>query len=143
MGDFKRLVAWQKAHAFELAIHAAFKGRRLVAAPGFRGQLLRAVGAIPDNLAEGCGKRSRRALAKYAEDAYLSEGNRERFDQGARPRAVAENAMRRSTPPRRRSLPPLLQPLSRSSRATIQRLSFYSSTPGLMSDISCRSTAIE
>ena len=46
MGDFKRLVAWQKAHAFELAVHAAFKGRRLAAAPGFRGQLLRAVGSI-------------------------------------------------------------------------------------------------
>jgi hypothetical protein len=46
MGDFKRLVAWQKAHAFELAVHAAFKGRHLAAAPGFRGQLLRAVGSI-------------------------------------------------------------------------------------------------
>ena len=64
MGDFKRLVAWQKAHAFELAVHDAFKGRRLAAAPGFRGQLLRAVGSIPDNLAEGCGKRSRRAFRR-------------------------------------------------------------------------------
>ena len=104
MGDFKRLVAWQKAHAFELAVHAAFKGRRLAAAPGFRGQLLRAVGSIPDNLAEGCGKRSRRALAKYAEDACAS-----------------------------RAFP----------RSTIAGLKCCPNTLGLMSDISCQSTAVE
>lgn len=72
MGDFKRLVAWQKAHAFGIAVHTAFKGRRTSSAPGFRGQMLRAVSSIADNLAEGCGKRSRRALASYAETAYAS-----------------------------------------------------------------------
>ena len=99
MGDFKRLVAWQKAHAFELAVHAAFKGRRLAAAPGFRGQLLRAVGSIPDNLAEGCGKRSRRALAKYAEDAYASAKEVENDlikarDLGLLPRTQCEDLLR-------------------------------------------------
>ena len=73
MGDFRKLVAWQKSHAFSIAVHNAFKGRRTTAAaPGFRGQLLRAVNAIPDNLAEGCGRRSRRALASYAETSYSS-----------------------------------------------------------------------
>jgi len=99
MGDFKRLVAWQKAHAFELAVHAAFKGRRLAAAPGFRGQLLRAVGSIPDNLAEGCGKRSRRALAKYAEEAYASAKEVENDlikarDLGLLPRTQCEDLLR-------------------------------------------------
>ena len=62
MGDFKKLIAWQKAHAFEIAVHRAFRGRKLNVAPGFRAQILRAVSSIPDNLAEGCGMRSRAAL---------------------------------------------------------------------------------
>src|SRR5262249_28130281 len=72
MGDFKRLIAWQKAHAFEIAVHTAFTGHRTRAAPGLRAQILRAVSSISDNLAEGCGLRSRRALARYAETAYAS-----------------------------------------------------------------------
>jgi four helix bundle protein len=72
MGDFKRLIAWQKAHAFEIAVHAAFTGRRTTAAPGLRAQILRAASSIPDNLAEGCGMRSRQALARYAQTAYAS-----------------------------------------------------------------------
>jgi four helix bundle protein len=72
MGDFKRLIAWQKAHAFGIAVHTAFKGRRTTAAPGLRAQILRAVSSISDNLAEGCGMRSRQALARYAEIAYAS-----------------------------------------------------------------------
>jgi four helix bundle protein len=57
MGDFRRLIAWQKANAYALAVHAAFKGRIGSRAPGLRGQILRAVDAVPDNLAEGCAKR--------------------------------------------------------------------------------------
>ncbi len=72
MGDFKQLVAWQKAHAFALAVHAAFKGTKAHVSPGFRAQILRAVSSIADNLAEGCAKRSRRELARYADDAYAS-----------------------------------------------------------------------
>ena len=72
MGDFTRLIAWQKAHAFSLAVHGAFKGRRANLAPGLRSQILRAASAIPDNLAEGCAKRSRRELAQYADTSYGS-----------------------------------------------------------------------
>jgi four helix bundle protein len=72
MGDFKRLVAWQKAHAFALAVHAAFKGTKANVSPGLRAQILRAVDSIADNLAEGCAKRSRRELARYADSAYAS-----------------------------------------------------------------------
>ena len=53
-------------------MHAAFKGTRAHVSPGFHGQILRAVNSIGDNLAEGCAKRSRRALARYADDAYSS-----------------------------------------------------------------------
>ena len=67
MGDFRRLIAWQKAHAYCIVVHTAFNARRTSAAPGLRGQILRAVSSIPDNLAEGCGKRSRHALASFAD----------------------------------------------------------------------------
>jgi four helix bundle protein len=40
--------------------------------PGLRAQILRAVSSIADNLAEGCAKRSRRELARYADMAYAS-----------------------------------------------------------------------
>ena len=72
LGDFTRLIAWQRAHAFSLAVHSAFAGRAANAAPGLRNQILRAVSSIPDNLAEGCAKRSRRELAHYADTSYAS-----------------------------------------------------------------------
>ena len=72
MGDFRKLLAWQKAHAFSIAVHKAFLGRRANVSPGLRSQILHAANSIPDNLAEGCAKRSRRVLASYADSAYSS-----------------------------------------------------------------------
>jgi four helix bundle protein len=37
-----------------------------------RDQILRAAGSVSDNLAEGCAKRSRLELARFAEMAYAS-----------------------------------------------------------------------
>src|SRR4029078_12394470 len=98
MGDFKRLVAWQKAHAYMIAVHAGFNGHRTGAAPGLRAQVLRAVSAMPDNLAEGCGKRSRRALASYAETPYSSAKEVENDliksrDLGILPRKLCEDRL--------------------------------------------------
>ena len=72
MGDFRRLIAWQKAHAFAIAVHKAFAGRRADVSSGLRAQILTAVNSIPDNLAEGCAKNSRRQLASYAVTSYGS-----------------------------------------------------------------------
>ena len=101
MGDFKKLVAWQKANALALAVHAAFKGTRAHVSPGFRGQILRAVNSIGDNLAEGCAKRSRRALARYADDAYASSKEVENDlikaqGLGILGRSIAEDLLRQS-----------------------------------------------
>ena len=96
MGDFRRLIAWQKAQPLMLSVHAAFRGRSVRNAPGLRSQLLRAVSSIPDNLAEGCAKRSRRELARFAEIAYAS--GKEVMNQllkardlGILPRTLAED----------------------------------------------------
>ncbi len=101
MGDFKRLIAWQKAHAFGLAVHAAFKGRKANVSPGLRARILRAVSSIGDNLAEGCAKKSRRELAKYADSAYSSSKEVENDliksrDLGILDRRVSEDLLRQS-----------------------------------------------
>ncbi len=72
MGDFKRLVAWQEGSGLALDIHSAFGDRASRQYPGLRAQILRAVASIASNLAEGCAKRSRRDLARFAEMAYAS-----------------------------------------------------------------------
>jgi four helix bundle protein len=99
MGDFKRLVAWQEAHKFNIAMHRAFTGRRTDASPGLRRQILKASNSIPDNLAEGCGFRSRRALAKYANSSYSSAKEVENDliksrDLGILPSILAEDLIR-------------------------------------------------
>jgi four helix bundle protein len=72
MGDFRRLIAWQKANAFSIGLYKAFSGRRANISSGLWAQILTAANSIPDNLAEGCAKNSRRALASYADSAYSS-----------------------------------------------------------------------
>ena len=84
-----------------IAVHRAFSGRRTRAAPGLRAQILRAVSSIPDNLAEGCGKRTRQALAQYAEIAYASSKEVENDliksrDLAILPRALCEDLLRQS-----------------------------------------------
>lgn len=72
MGDFRQLVAWQEGNALANALHAAFSSRRSDAYPGLRDQVLRAAASVPANLAEGCAKRSRLELARFADMAYAS-----------------------------------------------------------------------
>ncbi|MEP6992602.1 MAG: four helix bundle protein [bacterium] len=72
MGDFKRLAAWREGNDLAREVHAAFSVRDAREYPGLRAQVLRAAASIPANLAEGCAKRSRRDLARFAEMAYAS-----------------------------------------------------------------------
>jgi len=99
MGDFKKLRAWQEAHRFNIAMHKAFIGRSTGVAPGLRRQILKASSSIPDNLAEGCGFRSRRELAKYANQSYSSAKEVENDliksrDLGVLPAGLAEDLLR-------------------------------------------------
>ena len=72
MGDFKQLEAWQHGHELARDVHVAFSTRGANRYPGLRSQILRAAASVPSNLAEGCAKRSRRELARFAEMAYAS-----------------------------------------------------------------------
>ena len=72
MGDFNKLAAWREGHAFTRAVYLVFRVRRANDYPGLRAQILRAAKGIPSCLAEGCAKRSRRELARFADMAYSS-----------------------------------------------------------------------
>ena len=72
MQDFRKLVAWQKAHALTLAMHRAFADVPRGRYPGLRSQCLRAAASIPANLAEGCGRMSRAELARFSDIALGS-----------------------------------------------------------------------
>ena|SRR2546430_4473080 len=91
MGDFRRLVAWQESNALARDLHAALDVRRRNAYPGLRDQILRAAGSISDNLAEGCAKRSRGELARYADMAYAAVKEVEsQLERGRSTRAFSE-----------------------------------------------------
>ncbi|MEO7457603.1 MAG: four helix bundle protein [Gemmatimonadaceae bacterium] len=72
MGDFKKLIAWQKASELWRDLLRIFTVRAAREAPGLRGQILRASGSVRSTLAEGAGKRSRREMKRFAEIAYTS-----------------------------------------------------------------------
>jgi four helix bundle protein len=52
MRDFRKLIAWQKAHRLAVDVRAAAEELRSKASPGVRSQLLRAASSSPSNLAE-------------------------------------------------------------------------------------------
>ena len=72
MRDFRKIIAWQKAHAFSIALGSAVDWKKFRKRPGLRAQLLRAVDSISANTAEGCGKRSDSEFARYLEMALSS-----------------------------------------------------------------------
>ena len=72
MQDYTRLTVWHRARALTVAINAATRGFRAVAAPGLRPQLMRAVMSISANVAEGAGRSSRADFARFVDFAAAS-----------------------------------------------------------------------
>jgi four helix bundle protein len=56
MQDFRNLKVWQKAHNLTLAVYKATAEFPKYETFGLRSQVRRATAAIPNNLAEGCGR---------------------------------------------------------------------------------------
>ena len=65
MQDFRRLVVWQRAHAFTLDIRRAVDGFPKTGYADLKAQMRRAADSIPSNIVEGCAAASRKEFARY------------------------------------------------------------------------------
>lgn len=65
MGDFKKLVVWQKAHALAIHTHRVAEGIRRSHLNALRSQLVRAALSIPTNIVEGRRQESQREFARF------------------------------------------------------------------------------
>lgn len=72
MQDYRKLIAWQRAHALTLAVHRVMGGARSAGIPGLAAQILRSAAAVPANIAEGCGRRTNAELARFLDIALAS-----------------------------------------------------------------------
>ena len=66
MQPFRKLVVWQKAHELTLALYRITKTFPADERYGLTAQIRRSAASVGANLAEGCGRRSRQELARFA-----------------------------------------------------------------------------
>lgn len=67
MQDYRRLNVWLKAERLALDVVNALPQSSCRRVPGLRSQAIRAATAIPDLIAEGCGKHARIELARFCD----------------------------------------------------------------------------
>ena len=77
MRDFKRIKAWQRAHALSIAIHKLARGFGRSGHAHLRDQLTRAVDSIAHNIAEGCGAASNKDFARFLDTSIKSANEAE------------------------------------------------------------------
>ena len=72
MRDFRKIIAWQKAHALAVAMHRLVDPVRFRVRPDLRSQLLRSMDSVASTISEGSGKRSGKEFARYLDIALGS-----------------------------------------------------------------------
>lgn len=72
MQNFKDLIVWQKAHENALLVYNHTKGFPKEEQFGITSQIRRAAVSIPANIAEGCGKSTRKDFANYLQTSLGS-----------------------------------------------------------------------
>jgi four helix bundle protein len=84
MQDFKRIVAWQRAHALAIELHK--RARRFARAghANLRAQLTRAADSVAANIVEGCGASSPKEFSRCLEIAIKSANEAEHHILSAR-----------------------------------------------------------
>jgi four helix bundle protein len=65
MRDFKKIMAWQKAHALTLQVYKLSADFPKAELYGLTGQIRRASSSIAANIAEGCGRDSPAELTRF------------------------------------------------------------------------------
>lgn len=77
MRDFKKLLVWNKAHKFVLEIYKFTMNFPKEELYGITSQLRRATISIPNNIAEGCGRKSKKELLHFLNIAMGSASEAE------------------------------------------------------------------
>jgi four helix bundle protein len=72
MRNYRDLRVWEKSHALTLATYKATRCFPADERFGLTNQIRRACSSIPANLAEGCGRRSDREMARFVQFAMGS-----------------------------------------------------------------------
>ncbi len=72
MRNYRDLQVWQRGHAFTLAAYRSTQSFPKEERFGLTSQIRRASASIPANLAEGCGRRSDREMARFVQIAMGS-----------------------------------------------------------------------
>jgi len=72
MQNYKDLIVWKKAHENALMIYGQTKGFPKEEQFGITSQLRRASVSIPTNIAEGCGKSTKKDFANYLQTSFGS-----------------------------------------------------------------------
>lgn len=65
MRDFKKLDIWQRSHELTLRIYKLTNAFPKTEQYGLTSQLRRACASVPINIAEGCGRLSKKELARF------------------------------------------------------------------------------
>ncbi len=65
MGDYKKLLVWQKAHAMAIHAHEVAGHIRGPVHLSLRNQLVRAAMSVPTNIVEGRSQKSERDFGRY------------------------------------------------------------------------------
>jgi four helix bundle protein len=92
MQDFRRLLVWQRAHAFALDVHRAVDTFPTKGYTDLKAQLRRAVDSIPNNIVEGCAAASRKEFARYLDISIKSTSEVDYELQVARDRGAMSHA---------------------------------------------------
>ena len=72
MQDFKRIKAWQRAHALAVKLQKASRNWGRAGHAHLRSQLTRAAESIAANIVEGCGAASRKDFARFLDMSIKS-----------------------------------------------------------------------
>ena len=77
MRDFKRIKAWQRAHALAIALHKRTKKFPRAGYARLRAQLTGAADSIKDTIAEGCGAATNKEFARFLDMTIKSANETE------------------------------------------------------------------
>lgn len=72
MGDFKKLLVWQKAHAMALDAHRVASRIRGAQHSSLRNQIIRSAMSVPANIVEGASEQTAREFSRFLRIALNS-----------------------------------------------------------------------